>query len=510
MDFNLETQNIGAALICLDSVSEQAVDLDLTLPDYCPDIEKILKCSLTPQIFSRNLTGGQLVIDGASTVQILYVDAVKKNIRCCEQTIPFSSAFSLKETPENYVVLSNTKPEYLNCRALSPRKLVLHGAFSLYAKVISKTFEKIYSPSQEEQLETKCEKLSCCELSSLCQEQFSVSEDISVSNKPPVEAMLNKKVTAIVTDVRVIPGKIMLNGEINFKLLYLCDLEAGEPQQLDYMLPFSQIIDCETANEDTVVSLSVQVLSYDVRLKSDMLSENPVITLDAKLAAFVTGYEKREKELITDAYSTKFLTELDYAQPSLVMNYTPVKETIMQKSTLDLGDTRISKIIDLFSENCTLTPVISNEGITVTGKATVCILAYDSENIPVYIERMLEFEHMFPLEEPFNSVINPSASIKSISFRLSDEASIEVRCEISLSLELSNRKNQSCVSRVSTADDREIAPSPYALTLYYAQKGERLWDIAKRYNTQLKLLTQENSLDAEVLETPAMLLIPSV
>lgn len=510
MDFNLDTQNIGTALNCLDSVSEQTVDLDFTLPDYCPDIEKILKCSLTPQIFSRNLTGGQLVIDGMSVVQVVYVDAVKKNIRCCEQTVPFSAAFNLKETPENYVIVSDTKSEYLNCRALSPRKLALHGAFSLYAKVISKTFEKVFSPADEADLETKCEKIQCCELSALCQEQFSVSEDISVANKPPVEAVLNKKVTANVTDVRVIPGKIMLNGEINLKLLYLSDLEVGEPQQLDYMLPLSQIIDCESVVEDTIVTVSLQVLSFDVRLKSDMLSENPVVSLDVKLAACVSGYDKKEIKLVSDAYSTKYFTELEYVQPSIVMNCFPLKETVMEKSSLDLGDVRISKIIDLFNENCTVTPVISEDGVTITGKANVCILAFDTENYPIYIERMIDFNHLFALNDPFNSVLNPKAAIKSLSFRLSDEATVEVRCEVSLSLELSNNKIQTCVSKVVAPDDKEITASEYALTLYYAQKGEKIWDIAKRYNTKLDMLTQENSLDTEVLEMPEMLLIPSV
>lgn len=510
MNFNLEPQNIGTALTCLDSVSEQSVDLDFTLPDYCPDIEKILKCSLIPQIFSRNLNGGQLVIDGTSTVQVLYVDAVKKNIRCCEQTVPFSAAFNLKEPAENYVILSDTKSEYINCRALSPRKLVLHGAFSLYAKVISKSYEKIYNSTEENELETKCQKITCCELSGLCQEQFSVSEEISVANKPSVEAVLNKKVTANVTDARVIPGKIMLNGEINLKLLYLSDLETGEPQQLDYVLPFSQIIDCESVTENTVTSLSVQVLSYDVRLKSDMLSENPVISLDAKLCASIMGYDKSEKEIITDAYSTKYFTELEYVNPMLVESCNPMKETVMQKATLDLGEMHISKIVDLFNESCTATPVITEEGVTVTGKANVCILALDSENYPVYIERMIDFEQLFALTDEFNGVSNPKAVIKSLSFRLSDEATVEVRCEISISFDLLNNKIQSCVSEVFSPDDKEITPCEYALTLYYAQKGEKLWDIAKKYNTKLQLLTQENSIDTEVLENAEMLLIPSV
>lgn len=510
MDFNLEPQNIGTSLTCLDSVSEQAVDLDLTLPDYCPDIEKILKCTLTPQIFSRNLNGGQLVIDGASIVQILYVDAVKKNIRCCEQTIPFSAAFNLKEPSENYIILTDTKSEYINCRALSPRKLVLHGAFSLYAKVLSKKFEQIYSSSEDESLEAKSEKITCFELSSLCQEQFSVSEDISVANKPNVEAILNKKVAVNVTDTRTIPGKIMVNGEVNLKLLYLSNLENCDVNQLDYMLPFSQVIDCESVNEETINDITVQVLSFDVHLKSDMLSEAPVISLDVKLSASLVGYNKLEKEIITDAYSTKYLTELDFVTPNLIESCNPLKETVMEKSTLDLGDVKISKVIDLYNETCIVTPVVTENGLTVTGKANVCILAFNQEDFPIYIERMMEFEQLFALTEDFNCVSNPSASIKSLSYRLTDDDKIEVRCEVMLKLELKNNKLHTCVSKVFSPEDKEITPSEYALTLYYAQKGEKLWDIAKRYNTKLNLLTQENSLDTEVLENPEMLLIPSV
>lgn len=510
MEFNLESRNIAVPLYCLDSVAEQAVDLDLTLPDYCPDIEKILKCTLTPQIFSRSLTGGQLVIEGASTVQILYVDAVKKNIRCCEQTVPFSSAFSLKETPENYAVVSFTKPGYLNCRALSPRKLVLHGAFSLFGRVVSRAFEKVCLPPQDDSLETKCEAVCCREFSSLCQEEFSVSEDISAANKPHIETVLSKKCSASVTGVRVIPGKIMLDGEVNLKLLYLCDLEAGEPVQLDYIVPFSRVIDCETVTQDTEISLSVQVLSFDVGLKSDMLSEDPVIALDVKLSAFARGYDRCEISPVTDAYSTGYYTELEYSQPSIVFDYTTVKETLMQKSTLDPGAQGISKIIDLYCESCSVTPVISSDGVTASGKVCVCILAYDSENSPVYIERIVEFERPFSPEVSFNSVVNPSACIKSVSYRLSNDSSIEVRCEILISMELLNRKCLSCVCAVSAPEDRKITPSPYALTLYYTGQGEKLWDIAKRYNTRVKQLTEENSIDAESAEIPAMLLIPGV
>lgn len=70
MEFNQENRSFCTPSAVLDTVAEQLADVDLTLPDYCPDIEKILKCTLTPKIQSRTLSGGQLQIDGFCTVNV--------------------------------------------------------------------------------------------------------------------------------------------------------------------------------------------------------------------------------------------------------------------------------------------------------------------------------------------------------------------------------------------------------------------------------------------------------
>ena len=79
---------------------EEPVDIDVTLPDYCPDIEKILKCTLVPQIFSRNISGGVLEIEGASIVKVMYVDSVRKTLRTSQQVVQFSRAINIKDFPE--------------------------------------------------------------------------------------------------------------------------------------------------------------------------------------------------------------------------------------------------------------------------------------------------------------------------------------------------------------------------------------------------------------------------
>ena len=53
MDYLLKNKYLYSVSEVLDTVVQQAVDLDFTLPDYCADIEKILKCTLVPKIHTR-------------------------------------------------------------------------------------------------------------------------------------------------------------------------------------------------------------------------------------------------------------------------------------------------------------------------------------------------------------------------------------------------------------------------------------------------------------------------
>ena len=41
---------------------EQPVDVDFTLPDYCPDISKIFKCKAVSRISSKSMNGKNITV----------------------------------------------------------------------------------------------------------------------------------------------------------------------------------------------------------------------------------------------------------------------------------------------------------------------------------------------------------------------------------------------------------------------------------------------------------------
>ncbi len=509
MEFNQENRSFCSPVKALDTVAEQLADVDLTLPDYCPDIEKILKCTLTPNVRSKSLSGGQLQVDGNCIVNVMYVESINKTIRCCEQSVNFSQSFSVRDAGDTPAIIIKTKPEYINCRALSPRRLVMHGAFSLYATVITTEKTEIYSNGSQD-LETLKYKVRCADLRSLCQEDFTVTEELSVADKPAVESILRSDISVNVTDAKAVTGKLMLNGEINLRMLYLTDVKTGETAKLDYLLPFNQIIDCKGIDEDTVNCVSCDVMSYDIRLKNDVLSEKPAILIDVKLCVTEKGYCITDEEVITDAYSVYYVSEPDFGQMTLTENVLPVRDMHMEKNKIQIENGSISKVIDICTESITADSVFENGDLKIRGKINICMTALDNENMPMLVERSFEYEHALSDSDGCNMLSDAEARPVSLSFRLADDRTVEIRCEIRITGSAVKQENLTVVNNTEIFEDKPLKSDGCALTLYFAGEGEKMWDIAKAHNTRLKMLTDENSAENMVLESSQMLLIPGV
>lgn len=508
MEFNLKRTPVATLSYSLDTVSEQPVDIDFTLPDYCPDIEKLLRCKLTPKIYSRNLSGGQLQLDGNTVVSVLYMDSESRRVRAVEQTVPFSAVFRLKDTPENYALQTSVKCEYVNCRALSRRRLTVHGAFSVCAKAITKGETELYSPEGIENVEFLTRDVELTTLSALGSSQFSVGDEIIVSGKPPVELVLDSSVSARITETRVMPDRLSLSGELTVKLLYLSGTDSAKPERLDYIIPFAEALECEGLTDECVTCLNLDVMSYDIRLKNDILSENPLVNVDAKLSCFAAAYHPESFSIALDAFGTENVCEPEITRVTAPSDTNLVTDTFMLKDALQLDDSGISEIIDFTAEKCPLTVTASDGRLSLSSKLNICILALNSEGEPVYLERSVDVNR--DLEADGNSFSCPEINIVSLSYRLADNNSVELRCELSCSIITSRSENLDIVCSVNCCDDKPIRKKSCALTLYFADKGERLWDIAKAYSTPKNLIEEENGTVADILAEPQMLLIPTV
>ena len=159
MDIQVTNKVIGTTESLFDDFDERPVDCDFVLPDYLPDIAAVLKCTMKPVVQSKQLSGDRLIADGVANLRVLYLDEARKCVRSCEFTQPFTSTFNVKNAGVGACIRLDAKPNYVNCRATSPRRLDIHGAFSVKLKVTAEGGQEVVSSARGEGVYTRTKPL---------------------------------------------------------------------------------------------------------------------------------------------------------------------------------------------------------------------------------------------------------------------------------------------------------------------------------------------------------------
>ena len=102
-----------------DGVQECPVDTEYTLPDYCADIQKILKCIVTPEVTSVSAAGDSLTIDGCASMHVLYLDAKGGCVRGFDTKKEFTCSVRLRAQAENVTAEAEPFVQHMTCRAMN-------------------------------------------------------------------------------------------------------------------------------------------------------------------------------------------------------------------------------------------------------------------------------------------------------------------------------------------------------------------------------------------------------
>ena len=98
MELNLQKQTVSINETIYDGVVEQPLECDVLLPDYCPDIQKILRCEVVPSLLLTAVNGDKLSVDGMAMAHLYYLDE-NGCIRHAEYKIPTPAWWSCGAPP---------------------------------------------------------------------------------------------------------------------------------------------------------------------------------------------------------------------------------------------------------------------------------------------------------------------------------------------------------------------------------------------------------------------------
>lgn len=510
MDYKLIHQTVSLNQTVFDNSVEQSIDCDLTLPDYCPVIQRILKCNVTPQINSYQMVGDRLTIDGFTLIRLFYTDENNKSVRCYEYQTPYSKSVEIKAAAENACVSVCADMQYVNCRAVSQRRVDIHGSFSLKIKISVCSNENIITNVEGGGMELRRKSSSISSIAGEAQRQFIVNEVLEIgSAKPAVQQIIRCNATAILRDFKIITNKLLLKGELVVKTLYCADSLDSNLEIVENSIPISQIIDMEGVDDTSVCDVRLNVLSFELQTKTDASGETRLLDANAKINASIKAMKMIDIDVITDAYSTQCELNMETKSMEFEKLVETFHDTALCRKTIDVGS--LSNVLDVWCDSISPTAVQEENALWIRGTAVVCMLAISTDGSPVYIERTLDFEYKRELKISGEKIAcQPFVNVLASDYTLNGADRLDVRLELSMDASVFITQSTKMISELSLDETREKSKNTAALTIYFAEAGEQVWEIARSYNTTVHAIVEENELKEEMIREKCMLLIPCV
>ncbi len=486
---------------------EQPIDVDFTLPDYCPDISKIFKCRACARITSKSISGKNVTVDGNVIITLLYCD--KDNKLCSyEYCYPFSKIKEMPSECAEATVTAWVKCDYINCRAVSGRKVDIHGAASINIRVFLRKTNNIISDYDGDNVQLK-RTVAPATIPMGYREKYLVIEDeLSIGNaQAPIANILRCDAAPSVSECKVINDKTVVKGDMALTVLYMAE-GIKLPQLLKANIQFSQIVEMPGVTELCKCDVKSELASLEVKPFATLTGECRSFAVNAKLLLKCESYCVNEVAVIEDAFSTRFETLLTKTPLIFERISENINENCHVKKKVDL-DESISSVVDIWCEVQSSKVRYESGKLCLSAVLLAGMLICDSEDNVSYFEKPIEFEWSHETQCDSEFSFTPEIEVSSVGFAILSANCLELRADITLTGAVYEKSELSLITDMQILTDKPCCSGKKGgMMICFTGEEECVWDIARRYNASINEIMEINELEGDTFKGQKMILVP--
>ncbi len=508
----MEDKCMKASVFTLETVfrdsAEVPIDIDFNLPDYCPEVSRILKCKAVPRVASKSVSGRSATIDGGVTVTVIYSDD-ENMINSYEYQYPFSKTFDAGADLDSASLDVRVKCEYINCRAVTERKIDVHGAVGVYLTACRRKNREIISDIDDENIEIMRAAAPATMPIGQSEKYVIIEEELEIgSSQPDIRCLIRYDANVSVSECKLLAGKAIVKGEMTASLLYRA--ESGELQTFSSNIPFSQLLEIESAGDDCICRADASVAYLEIKPKTGSTSPTRAFMLDAKICLRADAYCENDVEVISDAYSRKYEAVISSENVCFDKMVFSINDTFNTRKDIDFPSGAISGVYDVWSTANVDSVGFEGDCLTLTGTAVINVLARDESGLPMFYEKPIPFEYRFKLPfEGRNLKADPRVSVTGVNYTISGDNRMEIGLQMAVNAAVYECADLNIVSDIKINENQLLRRARRgAMTVYFADTGESVWDIARRYLADISEIRRLNGINDDKLTVGQMILIP--
>lgn len=498
MQANILKREIMQRKTIYDGATELSVVSDIVLPENLGDIERILKCTFTPRLSSKTIEASRLSLQGSGTLRMVYKTALG-NLESFETQSPFSKNIELSSSADNMSATVNLHTEFCSCRAVSERRFEMNAGVKVKAKVCGLEKNMVSVGAEEENIEFKQKQTEaivpvCC----VC-ENFTVMEEYELSTTP-VKSVLKTAATPTISEYKIISGKLILKGNVDFCVTYIAQ-GANEPTRVNYSIPVSHVLSCAGAEETDTAELKLSVCRASAQ--SGARGERGELTVEILLEACADISRKDTVTTVIDAYCVGFESRCSMENIAL----TTLEKRVEKNHTMSIPiETDGGEMLDAFADVKNVSARVNEQGEIMMSADSIVTALCKNEDGDFFLN-----EKSTPIE--FSLAADPQLAFSDLDSNIEVVSVTPNKNAVALTLKANctatKKQSLPMVAEVEVLSESPKRVNPKtALTIYFANKGEDTFDIAKRYNTSNKEIMVQNSLSDTLIPEDMTILIP--
>ncbi|MGN1202050.1 MAG: SPOCS domain-containing protein [Eubacterium sp.] len=488
--------------MCFNESSEKLtekfeLDFQENLPQYLDDIDKVIKCSVSNVVTNYDVSDSRLTIHGKTIICLTYL-----NKDLCTLSSIFEEEFTKCLDVDNgdFVCFADIKlyTKYSNFRLINQRRIDIHTSLCAQICIYRKNTGKCLTECKN--AFTRQISLSCLmnKNAGVCSLEFDENFSISASGSQ-IKNIVNSYGVCYPEETKIIKDKMLVKLKVEISVLYVSDSNSIEKCMHSFSL--SKIVDVSDSGEDDKALISAAISGIYVKTRANSDNVLNEIELVGTVAVNYLICSVAQHNFITDSYMSRFNTEVSREKLSVKESPKFYNDDRSDELTFD-SDKNIIEILDLRPtiESCSVKESV------MTLSVNLSFLYYDDASQLCFFEKSAQLSFKL-CDEAFDG--EGTANLISYDFVIKSADKIALRLNYTYQAYLYRVKNINYLTDIEASGEKNNLNLP-ELTLYFANKNEDIWDIAKTFSTDMSLIMEENNLSSQIIENKMVLLVPGM
>lgn len=263
MELELKFAELACCEPVGDLVTTQEESMETAIPEYCPDIARIVDTVGQLRLREKHPAGQQLTMGGSVVLTVLYTSEESAGLRSLSMEVPFSCQVEDKRLADCDAVCV-TGRLLAEAKAVTARKLYLRVMPEFTVSGYARRRQRLCCGTEEDPaLRVRRQEAELELLTAVEEREFSFAQEVTPDGPPP-EDVLMERTAARVEECRRVGSRLVLKGQAE-----VCVLYRGENQELAAYrtaLPFSQLLDGVELPEGAETEARIQWASSEIRV----------------------------------------------------------------------------------------------------------------------------------------------------------------------------------------------------------------------------------------------------